>query len=132
MCAANRLFAHPKMPSAASCAPKWITSSWEISCSTNEIRKPRRSALIHMPMDWIKEEYQNLDRSPRALRRFGIVLGSALLLLGTLLFWRHHRSASLLFAALGALFLLIAGIASPLLKWVHGPWMILSLALGWI
>jgi len=48
------------------------------------------------------------------------------------LFWRHHRSASLLFAALGALLVTIAGVALLLLKWIHGPWMILSLALGWI
>ena len=83
-------------------------------------------------MDWIKEEYQQLDRSPRALRRFGLVIGSALLLLGALLLWRHHRWAGLLFASLGTFLLILAGVAPLLLKWIHGPWMILSLALGWI
>ena len=83
-------------------------------------------------MHWIKEDYQNLDRSPRALRRFGIVLGSALLLLGGLLLWRHHRSAGLALVSISALFVVIAGLAPLLLKWIHGPWMILSLALGWV
>ena len=78
------------------------------------------------------EEYQKLDRSPRALRRFGLTLGSALLLLAALLFWRHHRALGLPFAALGTLFVLVAGVAPLLLKWIHGPWMILSLALGWL
>ena len=81
-------------------------------------------------MHWIKEEYHLLDRSPRALRRFGLTIGSALLLLGLVLFWRHHRSAGLLFASLGAILLVIAGVAPILLKWIHGPWMILSLALS--
>ena len=85
-----------------------------------------------MPMPWIKEEYQQLDRSPRALRRFGFTVASALLLLGALLFWRHHRGAGFVFAALGALLFIVAAVAPPLLKWLHGPWMILSLALGWI
>ena len=83
-------------------------------------------------MHWIKEDYQQLDRSSRALRRFGLTIGSAALLLGLVLFWRHHRSAGLLFASLGAILLVIAGVAPILLKWIHGPWMILSLALGWI
>ena len=83
-------------------------------------------------MHWIKEDYQQLGRSPRALRRFGLTIGSAALLLGLVLFWRHHRGASLLFASIGALLLIIAGVAPRLLRWIHGPWMILSIALGWI
>ena len=83
-------------------------------------------------MPWIKEEYQQLDRSPRALRRFGLTIGSLLLLLGALLFWRHHRGAALLFASPGGFLLILAGVAPLLLKWLHGPWMILSLALGWV
>ena len=83
-------------------------------------------------MHWIKEEYRRLDRSPRSLRRFGFTVSSALLLLGALLLWRHHRGAGFVFAALGLLLLVMAGVAPLLLKWIHGPWMILSLALGWV
>lgn len=91
---------------------------------------PKTTAISKSPL--LGEEYQKLDRSPRALRRFGLTLGSALLLLGAFLFWRRHGGAGLLFASLGALLLILAGIAPVLLKWVHGPWMILSLALGWV
>lgn len=82
-------------------------------------------------MSWIKNEYQRLDRSPRALRRFGVTVGLAILLLGSVLLWRQH-SASWLLISSGALLLVAAGVAPSSLKWVHGPWMISSLALGWI
>jgi carbamoyltransferase len=91
---------------------------------------PKTTAISKSPL--LGEEYQRLDRSPRALRRFGLTLGSAFLLLSAFLFWRHHGGAGLLFASLGALLLILVGIAPVLLKWVHGPWMILSLALGWV
>jgi hypothetical protein len=83
-------------------------------------------------MYWIKAEYQQLDRSSRALRRFGFTIGSALLLLAAFLFWRHHRASGLAIVSSGALLLILAGVAPRLLKWIHGPWMLLSLALGWI
>jgi len=95
-----------------------------------QIADPKKTAIRKSPL--LGEEYQKLDRSPRALRRFGLTLGSALLLLAALLFWRHHRALGLPFAALGTLFVLVAGVSPVLLKWIHGPWMILSLALGWI
>ena len=91
---------------------------------------PKKTAIWKSPL--LVEDYRKLDRSPRSLRHFGTVLGSALLLLGGLLFWRHHRSAGLLFASLGAILLVIGGVAPRLLRWIHGPWMILSIALGWI
>ncbi len=89
-----------------------------------------KTAIWKSPL--LGEEYRKLDRSPCALRRFGLTLGSALLLLGALLFWRHHRGAALLFAFPGGFLLILAGVAPLLLKWIHGPWMILSLALGWV
>jgi hypothetical protein len=82
-------------------------------------------------MSWIKNEYQRLDRSPRALRRFGVTVGLVILLLGAILLWRD-RGASWLLISIGALLLVAAGSAPSSLKWVHGPWMIASLALGWI
>lgn len=82
-------------------------------------------------MSWIKNEYQRLDRSPRALRRFGVTVGLVIFLLGSVLLWRQH-SASWLLLSIGALLLIAAGLAPSSLKWIHGPWMIASLALGWI
>ena len=82
-------------------------------------------------MSWIKEEYRRLDQSNRALRRFGLMVGAVFLLLGAILVWRHRGAGWPLFSV-GAI-LMIAGALFPLaLKWVHGPWMIMALALGWI
>lgn len=82
-------------------------------------------------MSWINEEYQKLDRSPRALRRFGFTVGFVFLLLGCVLLWRH-RGAGWPLVSIGAVLVLAAGLAPLGLKWVHGPWMIAALGLGWI
>jgi hypothetical protein len=82
-------------------------------------------------MSLINEEYQKLDRSPRALRRFGFTVGFVFLLLGCVLLWRH-RGAGWPLVSIGAVLVLAAGLAPLALKWVHGPWMIAALALGWI
>ena len=80
-------------------------------------------------MPWIKNEYQRLDRSPRALRRFGFTVGLVVLLLGAFLWWRE-RGAGWPLLTIGALLLVAAGLAPSSLKWVHGPWMMGALALG--
>ena len=82
-------------------------------------------------MSWIKEEHQKLDRSPRALRRFGFTVGFVILFLGCFLLWRHRGSGWPLIS-IGTLLVLAGGLAPFTLKWVHGPWMIGALALGWI
>jgi thiol:disulfide interchange protein len=82
-------------------------------------------------MSWISGEYQKLDRSPRAFRRFGFTVGFVILFLGCVLLWRH-RSAGWPLISIGTVLVLAAGLAPLTLKWVHGPWMIVSLALGWI
>lgn len=82
-------------------------------------------------MSWIDEEYQKLDRSPRALRRFGLTVGLVILALGCVLVWRH-RGAGWPFVSIGTVLVVAAGLAPSWLKWVHGPWMIFALALGWV
>ncbi|MDP9254793.1 MAG: SxtJ family membrane protein [Verrucomicrobiota bacterium] len=82
-------------------------------------------------MPWISDEYQKLDRSPRALQRFGLTIGSVLLLLGGILAWRH-RDASWPLVSIGTVLMLAATFAPVTLNIVHGPWMILSVALGWV
>jgi hypothetical protein len=82
-------------------------------------------------MSWINDEYQKLDRSPRALRRFGLAVGLVILSLGCLLLWRQ-RGAGWPLISIGAILLLTAGLAPQTLKWIQGPWMIVAFALGWI
>jgi hypothetical protein len=82
-------------------------------------------------MSWISDDYLNLDRSPRALRRFGFTVGSVILFLGSVLLWRHHR-AGWLVISIGPVLVLAAAFVPTMLRWVHGPWMIVSFLLGWI
>jgi hypothetical protein len=81
-------------------------------------------------MRWINDEYQKLDRSPRALRRFGIAAGAALLLLGILL--RPGGKAGGLFLSIGTLLLLAAAFAPWVLRYLYKPWMTLAFGLSWV
>jgi hypothetical protein len=82
-------------------------------------------------MSWINDEYQKLDRSPRALRRFGIVVGAVLLLAGTLLLL-SDRKAGGAFLSIGALILVAAAFAPSVLRYVYRPWMALAFAMSWL
>ena len=82
-------------------------------------------------MSWISDEYQNLDRSPRALRRFGFAVGFVFLFLGSVLLWRHYRAGWPLIL-IGVVLVLAATLVPTTLRWVHGPWMILSFVVGWL
>ncbi|HMG04085.1 MAG TPA: SxtJ family membrane protein [Chthoniobacterales bacterium] len=82
-------------------------------------------------MSWISDEYRKLDRSPRALRRFGFTVGMVALFVGSILWWRH-RGAGLPLILFGAALIHAAGFAPFTLNYVHGPWMIVALALGWV
>ena len=90
--------------------------------------EPKTTAVWRAPL---LDEYKKLDRSRRALRRFGVTIGMALLALGSFLLWSHNRGAGWPLISLGALLLLTAGFAPTMLRWVHWPWMMLALALGW-
>ncbi len=79
----------------------------------------------------INEEYQALDRSPRALRKFGFTVGGAFLLSGAFLIWRH-RPAGPPFFGMGILLWLAALFTPASLKLFHRAWMTFALAMGWI
>jgi carbamoyltransferase len=77
-------------------------------------------------------EFQKLDQSPLALRRFGFTVGSVMILLGSVFLWRQHHITGWSFTSLGSLVVISAGFAPAALKYLHLHWMMLSLALGWI
>lgn len=83
----------------------------------------RRSALA--------EDYEQLDRSPRGLRRFGFTVGIAGLVLAALLS-RRHIGAAIVVGVAAVVLLSIAGFAPSSLRHLHRAWMTLSLALGWV
>jgi hypothetical protein len=82
-------------------------------------------------MSWIKEEFQKLDQTPRALRKFGLMVGGVFLVLGALMVWRH-RAAGWPFVSVGAVLVVLGGVMPTALKWVHTLWMIFALMLGWV
>ena len=76
------------------------------------------------------DEYQKLDQSPRALRRFGVTVGSILLALGGIMLWRH-RAAGWPLVSIATVLLLIAAFVPAALRYVYLAWMTLALVLGW-
>jgi carbamoyltransferase len=87
----------------------------------------KTSAIWKAPL--LGEELQDLDQSPRALRRFGVTLGIALLVFGMLLQFNHRKAGGVLLP-LGALVLLAAAFFPAALRYVYKPWMIFALLLG--
>jgi hypothetical protein len=83
-------------------------------------------------MSWISDEYQKLDQSRPALRRFGFSVGGVMLSLGILLLWRHRQGSGWPLTSIGSTLVVAAALAPASLKYVHGTWMILSLAVGWV
>jgi hypothetical protein len=81
--------------------------------------------------DDVREALRGLDRSPRTLRRFGLVVGGALVAVGLLLL-RRHPDARLVVAAAGAALLAAGALAPGLLRGLHPRWMALAFALGWL
>ena len=80
-------------------------------------------------MSSINEAYARLDRSPRALRRFGFQIGAVLLLLGVGLVWRHGIIGCSI-GILGAIVIGLAELSPTRLRHFHRAWMSFSLALG--
>ena len=78
----------------------------------------------------LDDEYQKLDQSPRALRRFGLTVGAVLLVLGKLLQLGHRPGGGPLLP-IGGLLLLAGAFAPSILRYVYRPWMVVTLALGW-
>lgn len=81
-------------------------------------------------MPQINEEYRQLDRSPAALRKFGLTIGTALFLLGILLVWRGRIAGWPVVAIAGGIVWL--ALAAPgRLKILHRIWMTFALGMSW-
>ena len=80
-------------------------------------------------MSALSDEIRERDRSPQALRRFAVAVGSVALGLGLLLLWRHRPSGPW-FAGVGAVLLLLRAIAPNSLRPIHWVWMSFALVLG--
>jgi len=87
-------------------------------------------------MSWkgdVRHGLDNLNQDKKSLRKFGLVMTTALLVLGVLIFFRssHPQRAYVLWAV--ASICLVVGVGLPAaLRRFHTIWMAFSLSIGWI
>lgn len=91
--------------------------------------------MLPMPSEnVILQELREVDRSPKALRSFGLVMAAALSVLAGISFWKHHSATAWTWAMGGAAVAFgLSGLLFPqVLRQLHLAWMFLSLCLGWV
>lgn len=76
------------------------------------------------------EQIRSIPGDKRALRRFGLVMSLALILIGALLLWRGGPFRP--FALAAALFFLAALVAPAWLRPIQIVWMSLAIPMGWM
>lgn len=73
------------------------------------------------------------EQCRKDLRKFGLMVGGILLLVGLFLFWRgHHKSIQIGLWAIGGILVVFGAIAPKLLNPVYVGWMKFAFILGWI
>ena len=77
----------------------------------------------------ILDELQQLSKTPRDLRKFGLMVGGVLALLGGWFFFRH-KPAWPYFLMPGALLVMFGAVAPRVLKGVYIAWMAMAFTLG--
>ncbi len=74
---------------------------------------------------------EEIKESEKDLKKFGLTVGIALLVLAALLFFTHKNSA-VYFCSVGFLLVILGFIAPKILKPLNKIWMTFSVILGWI
>jgi hypothetical protein len=77
-----------------------------------------------------KEEIKNIKEDKTTLRKFGLTVGTVLLLIGIVLYLTG-KSSSVVFGGAGVLLILFGLILSNILKPLNKIWMTLAVILGW-
>lgn len=87
-------------------------------------------------MSWIKDvknEITNLDVSKKALRKFGLMIGVILLIIGLFFQWKNNNSNFVIPLYVISFMLIVSGLLIPdKLKFIYKIWMGFAFALGWI
>lgn len=79
----------------------------------------------------LREELSNIKSTPKELRKFGLTVGIAFVVLAGLLLWLH-RSTYPYFAGLGVMLTGLGLFAPGVLKPIQKPWMMVSVIIGWL
>ena len=77
-----------------------------------------------------KEEIKNIKEDKTTLRKFGLTIGTVLLLVGIVLYLTG-KSSSVVFGGVGVLLILFGLILPNILKPLNKIWMTLAVILGW-
>ncbi len=77
-----------------------------------------------------KEEIKNIKEDKTTLRKFGLTVGTVLLLVGIVLYLTG-KSSSVVFGGAGVLLILFGLILPNILKPLNKIWMTLAVILGW-
>ena len=76
------------------------------------------------------DEIKNIKTEESDLRKFGIIVGTVLLIIAGLLFWKAKESFQ--FFLIIGIVLFVTGIAIPfILKPIYWVWMVFATILGW-
>ncbi|MCZ6703902.1 MAG: SxtJ family membrane protein [Ignavibacteria bacterium] len=78
----------------------------------------------------LKEEIKNIKEDKTTLRKFGLTVGTVLLLVGIVLYLTG-KSSSVVFGGVGVLLILFGLILPNILKPLNKIWMTLAVILGW-
>ncbi|MBN2423494.1 MAG: hypothetical protein JXR46_07795 [Calditrichaceae bacterium] len=80
----------------------------------------------------IRTSIRNLDRSDKAMTKFGLTMAIALIILGTVVFiYNSFTVTFFITVGLGLLFLMSGFLFKPLLRPIYVIWMGIALVLGW-
>ena len=79
----------------------------------------------------VKEDIKNIKSGKRELRKFGITMGTVLLLLGGLSWWRG-KDYYFCFLGLSTAFIFLALVVPSLLKPINKMWMSLAILMSWV
>jgi len=79
----------------------------------------------------LKEEIKNIKDDKTTLRKFGLTVGTVLLLVGIMLYLTDKPS-SVVFGGVGILLILFGLILPSILKPLNKIWIILALIMGWL
>ncbi len=79
----------------------------------------------------IREDIKQLKTSDRDLRKFGLMVGGVLIVIG-LLFLFRHKTRTPYFVWPGAALVVFGTILPRILKWIYIAWMSVAFVLGFV
>lgn len=79
----------------------------------------------------IKQEIDNIKGTPQELKKFGITIGTVLILISIYLFFKQKEGAYWLLG-IGSFLILSGMLFSTVLRPINKVWMILAVLMGWV